>query len=82
MPGLPVEGEDSDDSEPEIGEEDFDNMDLTAEDEPDEVGEEFGDDEPAADSAAAGAVSEAAGGRGSLDAVGKKTTIEDDDMTN
>jgi N utilization substance protein A len=83
MPGLPVEGEDTDDSETENGEEDFDNMDLSAEDEADEVeSDEFGDEDVAADSAAAAAVSEVAGAKGPLDAGVRKTTIEDDDMTN
>jgi hypothetical protein len=81
MPGLPVEGEDVDESEPGIDEEDFDNMDLSASDETDESDEvesDFDEDEDAA-TAAAAVATEPANGDASLD-VRKKTTIEDDEM--
>ena len=85
MPGLPVEGEDVDDGEPGIGEEDFDNMDLSTADEAAETeeaaGADFADDEEAGGSAAAVAT-ETANGDASLDALGKKSTIEDDEIKN
>jgi N utilization substance protein A len=84
MPGLPVEGEDVDEGEPGIDEEDFDNMDLSASEEVEEadgVESDFDEDEEAAATTAAATVAtEAANGDASLDAVGKKTTIEDDEM--
>jgi N utilization substance protein A len=81
MPGLPVEGEDVDESEPGIDEEDFDNMDLSASDETDESDEvesDFDEGEEAA-TAAAAVATEPANGDATLD-VRKKTTIEDDEM--
>jgi N utilization substance protein A len=81
MPGLPVEGEDVDESEPGIDEEDFDNMDISASgetDESDEVESDFDEEEEAATAAAV--TTEPANGDSSLDVVRKKTTIEDDEM--
>ncbi len=83
MPGLPVEGEDVDEGDVEIGEEDFDNMDVSAAEEADEVEADFEEeDEAAADSAVATAAPETSNGEAPFDAVGKKTTTEDDEMTN
>jgi N utilization substance protein A len=80
MPGLPVEGEDVDDSDAPIGEEDFDNMDLSAPDEGEQTAEvpaADGSVGTAAGSAAAAGAPDAASGKVSLGASGEKPTVED-----
>jgi hypothetical protein len=73
MPGLPVEGEDADDSDAPIGEEDFDNMDVS--------GHEEGEITAEVAAGASSRGSEAAGGKTSASAAGEKSVSEDEDMT-
>jgi transcription termination/antitermination protein NusA len=86
MPGLPVAGEDVEDvedNETPIGEEDFDNMDLSAPDEGEETAEVAADGSgrPETGSAAAAGVRETASGTASPAAAGEQPVAEDEEMT-
>jgi N utilization substance protein A len=80
MPGLPVEGEDVDDSEVPIGEEDFDNMDLSASDEGEQAAGAAAGGVPVSSAAAAGSP-EASSGQASLEATAEQPAVEDEEMT-
>jgi hypothetical protein len=83
MPGLPVEAEDAEYSDAQIGEEDFDNMDLSVQGEGDEAAEDAASSgvKTTGGSAAAATASETAGGKSSTGAGRGKVTGEDEDMS-
>jgi hypothetical protein len=80
MPGLPVEGADTDEGDASIDEEDFDNMDLNSPEETEEADEADSDNDEEI-SATAAVDSENAAGEALPDPVADTVGVEDEEMT-